>query len=628
MRHRVAIERVEGRRLLSFARPDPGFAVPRTFEGTPTIVGTLDDGGLIVNGGRGDLHRYSADGSPVRRFGKDGVFRPIVTSSNPDEFLGTAAVDPASGAIAYTRVVEVGEDASQNTVYEHTLYLAGSRGTGARVAAPAVQALLMRLGAGLSFDDAGRLLVTTLDDDGNGRVTRLLPGGQALDASFGTNGTRTSAGQNAGLLGPGGSRTVVSLRGGDIFAASSQQFLRIERYGADGKPLAKFGGGDGVVERLVGRASLTNDGNGTITYDNDVLEQPAVAVAPDGSILLVQVRGVAKTGASLVRTVEVRRIRADGKFDATLTLPPEVLAPEGATSNARPLVGVDGNSAYIVFGGPLGPTGEGSAPTRASRVVRLSYPTLAYDAGFNGDAGGARLGPAFHAIDFAVDARGRLVLSGTRDTFAGPRAGAMMVLDGVAGDFGSAGGRATLLPDGTLDVAGTAHADAISVRERRGRVEVTINGATSMFKAGDVSGLIVHAGKGDDAISIYAGVTAAHVLGGAGNDTIVGSDGGDVLEGGDGNDAIDGRGGDDEAFGGAGDDTILGGAGSERLFGGAGDDELRAAVPLAAAVSGEAHLLIGGPGHDRLIRGPFQEDYIGRKYTSDVTDAGLDDVLT
>ena len=96
----------------------------------------------------------------------------------------------------------------------------------------------------------------------------------------------------------------------------------------------------------------------------------------------------------------------------------------------------------------------------------------------------------------------------------------------------------------------------------------------------------IHAGTGDDVVSLAAGPKALDgyvVLGEGGSDTINGSRMGDVLYGDNesvspvsipGNDVIRGNGGSDALFGGMGEDQLFGGEGNDLLVGGEGADQL------------------------------------------------------
>src|SRR5262245_24363816 len=83
--------------------------------------------------------------------------------------------------------------------------------------------------------------------------------------------------------------------------------------------------------------------------------------------------------------------------------------------------------------------------------------------------------------------------------------------------------------------------------------------------------------RGNDQIALDEAngtLPAAHVFGGAGNDTLTGGSGNDLLFGQAGNDNLLGKGGNDQLFGGSGDDILTGGTGSDMVFGEAGNDRM------------------------------------------------------
>ena len=150
-------------------------------------------------------------------------------------------------------------------------------------------------------------------------------------------------------------------------------------------------------------------------------------------------------------------------------------------------------------------------------------------------------------------------------------------------------------------LAGTNGDDRIGVFERLGKVFVTLNGAAFWRNLGNLQGLSINAGGGndrviaDDAFPVNLAVTGAGgndtLVGGAGNDELSGANGRDVVSGGRGNDYLLGGAGNDKLFGDAGRDTLSGAGGNDRLVGGAGFDKL-----------------FGGAGNDRLITNDIDQD--------------------
>ena len=85
--------------------------------------------------------------------------------------------------------------------------------------------------------------------------------------------------------------------------------------------------------------------------------------------------------------------------------------------------------------------------------------------------------------------------------------------------------------------------------------------------------IVMSGGKGNDSITIGAGVTTAVTFdGGEGDDTFIGGSGNDIIIGGTGNDEIRGGAGNNTLDGGEGADLIVGGSGADTIIGGDGDD--------------------------------------------------------
>ena len=117
---------------------------------------------------------------------------------------------------------------------------------------------------------------------------------------------------------------------------------------------------------------------------------------------------------------------------------------------------------------------------------------------------------------------------------------------------------AATLRGGTLNLAGTADDDAMTVALNGSAISVTINGEVQSFDAAGLTrGIRANGRGGDDEISIDAGITvAARMTGGKGDDTLVGGGGNDLVNGGAGDDDLDGGGGTDRVIGGKGQDVF------------------------------------------------------------------------
>ena len=127
--------------------------------------------------------------------------------------------------------------------------------------------------------------------------------------------------------------------------------------------------------------------------------------------------------------------------------------------------------------------------------------------------------------------------------------------------------------DGILLVSGTPGNDFIEITlnpQNLAELDVIVNGKTTAFAAGDVKGIGVRTGGGNDQamVSELAGTINIPVtmVAGGGNDTLVGGSGDDVLIAGAGSDVLAGQGGNDTLIGGQGADTLFGGAGNNVIM--------------------------------------------------------------
>ncbi len=117
-----------------------------------------------------------------------------------------------------------------------------------------------------------------------------------------------------------------------------------------------------------------------------------------------------------------------------------------------------------------------------------------------------------------------------------------------------------------LQITGTAGNDQISVVRTAQGLVVRNGNLFSQTFSGNYTSILVHAGAGNDVVTIDASVnTGAILYGDSGNDTLNGGAGNDRFFAGMGNDVI---------TGGAGNDTIvaIGGGISDQITGGAGED--------------------------------------------------------
>src|SRR5262249_22988234 len=136
---------------------------------------------------------------------------------------------------------------------------------------------------------------------------------------------------------------------------------------------------------------------------------------------------------------------------------------------------------------------------------------------------------------------------------------------------------ATFVPGtGTLTILGDAQNNAIVV-SRDAAGQILINDGALVVQGGtptvaNTALIEVFGQDGDDTITLNeasGALPAAHLDGGAGNDTLTGGAGADVLSGGAGNDTLLGKGGSDILNGDDGNDTLTGGDADDQVFGGA-----------------------------------------------------------
>jgi uncharacterized delta-60 repeat protein len=181
---------------------------------------------------------------------------------------------------------------------------------------------------------------------------------------------------------------------------------------------------------------------------------------------------------------------------------------------------------------------------------------------------------------------------------------------------------ARLRTDGILHVTGSHGDDQITLSatgltSQFDKVTVMINRIRYEFAASRVSGVGIHAGRGNDFVDLSNLTMNSTVHGGAGNDTLLGGDGSDRLWGGPGDDMLYGGNGNDSLFGGPGDDYLESGQGLNRLHGGIGNDTL--------VGQGGGDMLIGGPGNDWIYARNGATDWLwgGRGHNR----AQIDDLL-
>lgn len=119
-----------------------------------------------------------------------------------------------------------------------------------------------------------------------------------------------------------------------------------------------------------------------------------------------------------------------------------------------------------------------------------------------------------------------------------------------------------------LQIAGTSGNDQISIQRSSNGIRITNTGGFSTNYTGSYKTIQIHAGAGNDSVSIDPSLTrSAIIFGDAGDDTLGGGAGNDRIYGGEGNDRISGNGGDDILVNIGGSlDTSAGGAGADSFW--------------------------------------------------------------
>jgi hypothetical protein len=144
----------------------------------------------------------------------------------------------------------------------------------------------------------------------------------------------------------------------------------------------------------------------------------------------------------------------------------------------------------------------------------------------------------------------------------------------------------------TLCAVGTDGGDLVSVVRFGDELRVYTSQSYLAVPAGEVQGIEIFLGEGNDLASLRPEVDAPAVVHGGG--------GGDWLTGGSGDDYLDGGPGYDLIAGGAGSDIVLGGDDADWLFGSDGRDVLIG--------GGGADYLVGQGGDDLLVGGATDYD--------------------
>jgi Ca2+-binding RTX toxin-like protein len=161
-------------------------------------------------------------------------------------------------------------------------------------------------------------------------------------------------------------------------------------------------------------------------------------------------------------------------------------------------------------------------------------------------------------------------------------AGAAIAVGALAATTATASAATTAtFSAGTLSVFGDSLDNNITI-SRNAAGTILVNGGAVSVTGGtptvaNTALIQVFGQGGNDVITLNqanGALPAAHLFGGAGNDTLTGGAGGDQLFGQAGNDTLLGQGGFDLLFGGSENDTLTGGDADDQAFGQSGNDRM------------------------------------------------------
>jgi uncharacterized delta-60 repeat protein len=557
------IEALESRRLLSAAGQ-----LDTTFDGDGRSLMPFGAGELIgiQPGGKIVVERTDVGGFRLARVNTDGsIDSTFVGGSTLTDVSNTPffAMNPSDGRLAYvvatskSTETQIGvfkadgsPDKSFDTDGKETLTL------GYAASYIAWQGSKLVLYGGPISNTSGLYNKATL--------IRLNSDG-TQDTGFGTSGgktTLTSTPVSLGGMEITGAGKIVVAADYNQSSPSTLYDLRVYQFDSSGKADTSFGAGAGYIDA----AASSSD------YYSHTL---AIHVESDGTIYhLAQ-----DTNYSNFR---IRRFNADG----TLSLASPLLQMPTTDYYPNPprQIGVQPDGKVLIIGtGSYTEQGNGYGWV-AMRLAADFTTDTTYG------ASGATYPKVIDNGRALIQSDGKLLVSGKRFTSDG---GGFEVLRLDVGTLG--GGTITLNKKGTLIVTGTALNEDMGVRfrTRDGRVVAWVGSNSRAMAPSAVKRIALFGGKGNDTITIGAGVRGSYLGGEDGADTLTGAEGDDVLVGGLGNDQMFGNGGNDSMVGEGGNDYLLGGSGNDVLYGNGGNDTLS-----------------GGGGNDRFFGGPDAADTV------------------
>jgi uncharacterized delta-60 repeat protein len=366
-------------------------------------------------------------------------------------------------------------------------------------------------------------------------LVRYMPNG-AIDWTFGKSGKVVTTFQDPTC---------------DLCRDASNDQLHSIVLQPDGKILAagfsfvRNGGQQFALARYLPNGTLdrTFGGDGLVTSDCDGCEINAIALQPDGKIVVA--------GVAYYFDFALARYLTNGALDTTFDGDGKLITDIGSRNAASAIV-IQPDGKIVVAGGVDFSDDDGNGDSGDFLLVRY-LKNGALDRSFGGDGivttdFGTGWGDGISSL--AIQSDGKIVAAGSSGVVA-------LASYDFAGNLDPSfgiGGRVL------TDSSGGAAAMAIQPKDGR----LVVVGTDNILR--------YHA--------ITCGGFGATLVGTPASEIIVGTSGPDVIRGFGGNDTIYGLAGNDYLCGSTGNDSLRGGPGNDALSGGNGDDDLRGGIGM------------------------------------------------
>lgn len=291
-----------------------------------------------------------------------------------------------------------------------------------------------------------------------------------------------------------------------------------------------------------------NNGTATVRVGPIGFNGPALAMAPDGGIVLASLNDASNA--------IVARLRGTGVPDTGFSDDGVAIGAPGAFGG----VAVQRDGKIVAVGGTPGAGGTNDV------LVMRFQPNGQPDSTFSGDGKVTiDLGGADGARAVAIQPDGRIVVGASTDSNTD------VVVLRLEGDATTGAGPGGGPGGGGAAAAPTCGGRAATIIGSAGRDRLTGTAKPDVI-AGLAGNDTIDGLGGNDLVCGGPGVDS--LRGSAGADRLLGEAGADILTGGAGADVLTGGAGADRLLGGSGRDRLLGGAGADRLVGGGGIDVL------------------------------------------------------